>query len=95
MITDEQFNFNDEMFKLKAKRLITASAAVLYNYYAILYYTYGKIEWYYISTKALVSYTNIKRSTIFNCNKQLIKYGLIEKDKRGYIKLKYYWENVK
>jgi len=89
---EKYFRVPDEIMLARQKKKITVSSVVLYSYYCLLYDLFQNEGWFYYSTKALMSKTNFKRSTLFNCKKELIKYGFIKQNKHKYIRVNHLWK---
>lgn len=83
----EEFIYPDIGFEYHSKKLISGSACLLYTNLCYMWYMYNKKEWFYVSTKVILSKFNFKRANYFNSKKQLLKTGLIEINKEHYIKI--------
>ncbi len=88
---EKYFRIPDEIMIARQKKKVKVSSVVLYSYYCLLYDLYQQDGWFYYSTKALLSKTNFKRATLFNCKKELIKKGFIEQNKQKQIRVSHLW----
>jgi hypothetical protein len=89
---EKYFRIPDEIMKARQAKKIKVSSVVLYSYYCLLYDLYQKDGWFYYSTKATMSKTNFKRSTLFACKKELILNGFIKQNKNNQIKVVHLWK---